>query len=141
MAGDEGDEADFRARSLEGGAFGGVESLESVVARFRINVWLEQGNFRRETGARENESGRDATEAGQSVGSVLFRVQRAIWAFQLADGGVAIDCHDEEIAQGGGLMQVGEMTAVEEVEAAIGEDKFPARGSRRFTESEEVIHA
>jgi hypothetical protein len=123
----------------QGGLFPRIKAVRGIVAGLGVNVGTEQADFLIKAGVREDKGGVDKTQAGQGVGAVLGAVQGAVRAFQGTDGGVAVDGDDEEVAQFGGVFKVIEMTAVQQVEAAVGEDDGPAAGAGGFPEGEDFF--
>ncbi len=115
-------EPDFCSSCKERRPFAGVHGFKGVVSRLRVNVGSQRRDFGIESGASKNERKVDAAEAGDEKGAVLFVVQRAGRAFEFADGCVAVYRNDEEIPHLRGLFEVGDMSAVQEVKAPVGED-------------------
>ena len=122
VACDEGKQVDLGARRVEGGALARVERFERVIASLGVVVSADGGDFGIEPGAFEDESGIDATEGCEGVGAVMLGIERAVRAFELAHRGIAVDRDNENVANGGGLVKIGDVAAVEEVETAVGED-------------------
>lgn len=69
----------------------------------------------------------DAAERRQHLGPVLECVDRAVRAFEAADTGVRIQAEDEDIPEGLGAVELGNMTAVQDIEAAVGQNDPAAR--------------
>jgi hypothetical protein len=107
---------DFAARDL----------FRPICASFGQDVRLESGDdVDRGVGIEEDDMV-DAGECGKQSGATLFVDDRAARAFQAADAGVAVDGHDQHVAETGGFCEAGDVTDVEEVEATVGEnDRFP----------------
>jgi hypothetical protein len=122
-SGEEADKLDVGVTGFEGGAFVGVEGFESIIPAFDINVGLGLPNDLNGPHGGENGHSVDATESGEDVGAVGFAINRAIRAFELADGIIAIDGDEEDVTTGAGGLEVLDMAGVEEVEAAIGQDE------------------
>ena len=75
-----------------------------------------------------------ATVLTQAVG---FVVDRAVVALESADRIVGVDPDHEQVAELGGLAEVGDVAGVEDVEAAVGEDDGFTLLAVRFELAEE----
>ena len=59
-----------------------------------------------------------AGKGGEHPGALVLRSQRAFLPFQPAHGGVVVQRHDEAVPQRPRLLEVVDVAAVQEVEAA-----------------------
>jgi len=101
------------------------------VAAFDEDVRLEGGNHPFGVGIVENGDVVHRPQTGQHAGADFLAEDRPRLALQPPDGGIRVDGHHQEVAQLPGLFQVGEMTRVQQVETAIGEDDLFAGPGRR----------
>ena len=62
--------------------------------------------------------------------AVVLRIHGAIRAFQLARGIVAVDAHQQAIAEIARRFQIGDMAGMQDVEAAVRDDEFFAAGAK-----------
>jgi hypothetical protein len=76
----------------------------------------------------EERDGIDAGEAGQDVGAVVLVDDGPALALEAAHGRVGVDADDEAVAERAGGVQVRDVAAVQDVEAAVGEDDGLVRG-------------
>lgn len=121
-SGEESDQMDLGLAGFEGGAFGRVERVDRVVAAFDVGIGAELSDDFYGAGVGENGDGIHAAKGCQDTGAVVFAIDWAFRAFELADGGIAVEGYNKEVAVGAGFLEVLDMARVEEVEAAIGED-------------------
>ena len=63
-------------------------------------------------------------QCGQDKCAGTFVIDRAFWSFEALHGSIAVQAHHQDVTQLTGLSQIGDVSAVQDVEAAIGEDDF-----------------
>ncbi len=68
----------------------------------------------------------DSLEAGEHKCTILFVVDRSVAAFQLSHRCIGVESDDEDISQLSRLAQVVDMTGMDDIKAAVGENDFPA---------------
>ncbi|HEY1468816.1 MAG TPA: hypothetical protein VGF61_07215 [Candidatus Acidoferrum sp.] len=106
--------------------FAANDLIAGPVATLDENI----GEKSRDDGARsgfvEDEDGIDAFETGEDFGALVLRNNRAAGSFEGANAVIAIDADDEEIAEGAGGFEAANVSGMEKIEAAIGEDNFAA---------------
>ena len=100
-----------------------IQSFQSVIAAFDVDVGLSGGE---EIGGAN--IGKDADcvhgfEGGENGGAVGFVVEGAAFAFEATDGGIGINADEEEITEITGLLEVGDVTEMKEIEATVGDDE------------------
>lgn len=113
---------DLSLAGFEGGAFAGVERVDCVVAAFDIGIGAELCDDFDGTHIGENGDGIHTAESRQDMSAICFVIDWAFGAFEFADGGIAVEGDDKEVAVGAGFLEVLDMACMEEIEAAIGED-------------------
>ncbi|RMP03935.1 hypothetical protein ALQ30_05662 [Pseudomonas syringae pv. persicae] len=98
--------------------------IDAVITAFDQHVRLDvtQQIFRSAFGEADHPV--HCTQACQHGHTPVNAVDRTARPFQAADRRVIVDGHDQTITQRPRLLQVGHMTGVKNVEAAIGEDDF-----------------
>src|SRR5207302_1801301 len=79
----------------------------------------------------------DATQGGEHPEPVVQAVDRPARPLEAADALVGVDADDEHVAQRLGLAQVADVAAVEDVEAAVGEDHAAAHAAVRVEPAEQ----
>jgi hypothetical protein len=67
-----------------------------------------------------------AGECGNEQGSILLREDGSSGSFQILDGSVAVEGHDQHIPEALGPFQQLDVPGVHEVKASVGEDDPPA---------------
>jgi hypothetical protein len=92
---------DFGSHSKQRIALASVQRVERVVARLRVVVGPDRPDFRIKPWAAKNESCIDAAERGDGESSILFGINWAPSAFELAHGCVTVDRHDEYVSLSG----------------------------------------
>jgi len=92
----------------------------------------------------ENQNSVHAFERGENFGSLAFGKDRTPGAFELADAGVAVEAHDERIAESAGLLEAPDVARMQQIEAAVGEDDaaavafLTAKPQNRFLDSQNI---
>jgi len=117
-----------RDRNGDDAAAGGFHFLATndliagPIATFYENIGEKHGNqFARRWGI-ENHHGVYTLQRREDFRSLAFGDDRAAFAFQLADTGVAVERDDERIAEFARLLQAANVAGMQQVEAAIGEN-------------------
>lgn len=100
------------------------DTIDGVVAPLDQGVGLEFIDEVEGGVFGEEHDGVDGLEGAEDAGAFVLGVDGAGGAFEAFDGGVVVEADDEEVAHGGGLFEEGDVPAVEDVEAAVGEDNF-----------------
>ncbi len=68
----------------------------------------------------------DTPETGKDLRPLLFGENRPVGTFQAPNRSVAVDSNDQDISKGLGFFQITDMSDMEKVETAVGEDDpFP----------------
>jgi hypothetical protein len=126
-AGEQGQDADDPPGLLDGPAFVPGNLSASQVAAFDVEVRLcgveEAGGSQ----VVEDADGIDAFEGGEDEGAVVLGIERAGWAFESANGGIAVESDDEEVGLGAGAGEISDVAGVEDVKAAVGCDDGESR--------------
>ncbi len=95
------------------------------VATFNEKIWLHGFDEFDWCGVAENTDCANAFESCENFCAVLFDLYGAIGAFaESFDTGVAVDSDDEEVAEGACVLQVANVTDVEEVEDSVSENEL-----------------
>lgn len=76
-------------------------------------------------------NGIDAGERGQDGGALFLRNQRTVWTLELANGGVAVEADDKEVAELFGALEVADVAKMQQIEATVGGDDTFALAPRR----------
>jgi hypothetical protein len=71
----------------------------------------------------ENQHVIDAVQGSDHCGAITIVDDWAIGPFEQPDAGIAVDGHDQDVSQPGGLLQAGDMADMEQVETAIGKNE------------------
>ena len=77
----------------------------------------------------------DALEGGQQLHALAGWNQGAIRSLEPPDAGVAVDGHDESVAQSSGLLEAADVSHVQQIEAAVGENHGLATPLRRANDA------
>lgn len=76
----------------------------------------------------ERNNERDATERSENYHTVFKRIHRApLPLVQAAHRSIGIDADDERFAECGGFLEVGDMSAMQDIEATVSEDYRPGK--------------
>jgi hypothetical protein len=86
----------------------------------------------------EERDGVDGFERGCCRGASAFGEEGARGTFHALDGGVGIESEDQDVAHGAGLFEEADVSAVEEIVTAVGEDDAAAGGAPGSTQVQEV---
>jgi hypothetical protein len=70
----------------------------------------------------------DAFQSGDNLGTLCLRHQWSARSFQGSDGVIPVDPDDKDITFFFGSFQITDVSCVQKVEAAVGENDDPARG-------------
>ena len=116
------DEDDFAAGLLDGATFGLIESLERVIAAFGVDVGLGGGEEIGGAHVRENADRIDRLKSGENGGAIRFTVHRPTFAFESADGSIAVHADEEHVTMITGVLKVCDVAEMQEIEAAVRDD-------------------
>ena len=97
------------------------QHLRGVVAALGVHLRPDQLDQLGRGVLAEGRDEVDALDGADDPGPVGERVHRTFGALEPGDAVVAVQRHDQQVAQPAGLAQVGDVPAVQHVEAAVGE--------------------
>lgn len=126
----EREDFDLSADLTQRGEFIGMQTLDCVVAAFRVNLRADGAQNLRHAHIRKNGDVIDTTERAQNLRAILLAIDRASGAFQRAHGGVAIERDEQCVAELPGLLQIADMPGVQEIETAVGKNHPSVRGGK-----------
>ena len=106
--------------------FAANDLVAGPVATFDKDIWKKCGDDRARSRFVEDEDRVDAFEAGEDFGALVLRDHGSARALEGANAAIAVDAHDEEIAEGTGGFEAADMSRMKKIEAAVGEDNFAA---------------
>ncbi len=78
----------------------------------------------------------DGSKRGQNFGAILLRHERTFGALVAANAAIAIDGHDQQIAQRARLRQAPHMARMQQIETSVGEHNYDGRRAFRARSSE-----
>jgi hypothetical protein len=130
FAGEVAEDGDAAALGLDDGAFFGGELVDGVIAAFDVDIGL--GGLQEVCGAEfvEDVNGINGFECGDDGGAVGLGVDGAVGAFELGDGAVAVEAHDEGFGFVAGGLEVVDVAGVQNIEAAVGGGEGAALGTK-----------
>lgn len=99
-----------------------------VVAALDPDVRAQPGEDGFRGGLVEDDDGVDAAEGGQQAAAVVLPGERAALTLECPDRVVAVEAHDQAVAEGTGGLQGGEVAGVQKVETASGGHHRAASG-------------
>lgn len=102
--------------------FGLGHSVSAVIGAFGVNVGPEFADQGAHIQLRKNYDGIHVGESGQDLCPLVIGRQGPTIALQSTDRGIGIDRNDKSAAQLLGGMQVANVTDVQEIESAVGQD-------------------
>jgi hypothetical protein len=126
--------------------FAANDLIAGPVATLDEDIGKKSGDDGARSGFVEDEDSVDAFEAGEDFGALVLRNDRAARSFEGANAAIAVDADDEVIAEGAGGFETADVSGVQKIEAAIGEDNFAAvaflrsKPQNRLFQSEDGIH-
>ena len=133
-----GDDGDAAAVCFDESALGLVDGIEGVVTTLDIDLRPDRVEQWADVFGREDDDGVNAGEAGEDRGAVVLAEHRATGALEQADGFVAVEGEDEEVAELSGGLQIVDVAGMEQVEAAISKGDLPAGVADLADEPEEL---
>ena len=97
--------------------------FNSVVAAFHINIWVCLFNNLQRHLLLKDDDEIHCLQRGEHGGTIGFGVDGAIISFaEHLDGGIGIDGHNQTLSQFARLCKIGDVTAMKNVENAVGHD-------------------
>ena len=103
--------------------FAANDLVAGPVTTFDKDIWKKCGDDRARSRFVEDEDRVDAFEAGEDFGALVLRDHGSARALEGANAAIAVDAHDEEIAEGTGGFEAADMSRMKKIEAAVGEDQ------------------
>lgn len=119
----EWDDHDLASRAGDGGAFIAIERFDGVVTPFDVNFRLRECQKLRRTNIWKDAYGRDGFERSQHHGAIILAIDRAVFPFQGANGGIAIEAHKERRSLVTGVLQISNVPGMEDIEATVGDNE------------------
>ena len=103
---------DVAADDLIGGPVGALDE----------DVGLQLADDRLRRVLVEDHGGIDGRERGNHFGALVFRIDRPRRPLVRTNRSIGIDADDQRIAEGAGSVQIADVTRMEQIEDAVGED-------------------
>lgn len=129
---EKGEKLNLGARRLESCALAGMESFQTVITGFDINVGFNRRDLRYEVRRGEDDYVIDAGECPESKRALSLTLHGACRTFQNTRTGIGIQRDDEMIAEFTGLLKKIDMPGMQQIEAAVGHHQPAARSAQTF---------
>ena len=97
-----------------------IQGVDGVVAGFGVDVGLKLLDFINEAWTVKNDDTIYATERGETIGTLDFRLDGSRWPFEGTHTFVTVDQDPELIGECARFLQIGDVPHVQQVEATIG---------------------
>lgn len=117
---------DFAAGPFNQTPFVLINGVESVITALDVNIRLDRGEEMHRIPLLKNTDGIDVLKRRENQGAVGLMVDGTAGAFEFADRGIAVHPHEKSVALMTRRLQIGDVAGMEEIEAAVGDDKAPA---------------
>ena len=131
-SGEKGNEEDAAPLGFDGPTFVLMDRVDRVVPPFDVDV--RGDGFEKTDSAHlgENADAIHTGQCGEDPRAIGFRDDRSVRPLELAHGIVAIEADQQGVPDRAGGFEIGDVTRVEQVETAIGDDQTTSLGTKRL---------
>lgn len=113
---------DFAAVGLNGLPFREWACAVLVLLTLAVDIRADQGKYGNGVSFIKNRNVVHRFEGGENFGPILLRNDRALWSLDFPNTAVAVDTHDQNVAESFGVTQTAHVPGVNQVETPVGPD-------------------